>query len=481
MALYIFKRILWFIPGMFFVSLIAFAISYHAPGDPLDVIRAEVERTDPENPEKEAAIIQQWRAKLGLDLPVFYLSLASLSTPSPLLSAQLTPEERVALKRLAFQSGNAANSRLLHMSYESLWQVLASDTGAIEERKRELALVRINALKTADSQEEIQQLMDEIRNLKILDPMFNQKYHQTDKLFRKWRIETSVWRSWTPTIHFHPDNQYHRWLLGDPHGISKGVLMGDFGYSLITKQAVSETLYSRFKWSAALAVMAVLLAFLVSVPIGVWAGARPGSWFDRIVQIKLFLFFCIPTFWMGTILLVVFANPDLLPWFPASGIAPPGGFPPSMTLFDKMISTMPYLVLPVFCYTYATWAFTSRVIRSAVRDNMHQDHIRTAKAKGLPLPQIAFKHALKNALLPAITVFAEVFPMAVGGSVIVETIFSIPGMGFETVQAALNRDYPVIIAACTFSALLTMSGTLVADILYTMADPRIKLKGGNNG
>ena len=110
-----------------------------------------------------------------------------------------------------------------------------------------------------------------------------------------------------------------------------------------------------------------------------------------------------------------------------------------------------------------------------------QDHIRTAKAKGLPLPRIAFKHAFRNALLPAITVFSEVFPMAVGGSVIIETIFNIPGMGFETVQAVLNRDYPMIVAVCTLSALLTMTGFLMADILYAFADPRIKLKGAENG
>lgn len=479
MAFYLIKRILWFIPGVFLISLIAFAISHNAPVDPLEFIRAEIERSDTENPEREAYILNQWRIKLGLDLPVFYLSLSSLSEPSAQLSSNLSQEEAAALKRLSFQSGNAANSRLMHMSYDGMWQVLADDTGNIVEQKRELAMVRINALRTADSEDKIQQLLNEIRKLQILNPAFNKKLLQTDQLFRKWRIESTVWKSWTPTIQFHPDNKYHRWLWGDPHGLSKGVLHGDFGYSLITKQAVSYNLMSKFKWSACLAMVSVLLAFLISVPVGVWAGARPDSWFDRIVNFKLFLLYCIPGFWMGTMLLVIFANPDVLPWFPASGIAPPGGFPSSMGWFDKLWASIPYLTLPLVCYTYASLAFTSRIIRGAVRDNMLQDHIRTAKAKGLPLPRIAFKHAFRNALLPAITVFSEVFPMAVGGSVIIETMFSIPGMGFETVQAALGRDYPVIVAACTLSALLAMIGTLIADILYTMADPRIKLKGTN--
>ncbi|MFM7767732.1 MAG: ABC transporter permease, partial [Bacteroidota bacterium] len=411
----------------------------------------------------------------------FYLSFTSLSTPAAAITSNLSDEERIALKRLSFVSGNILNSKLLQSSFSGLWQVLADDTGRIEEKKRELALVRVNTLKTADSEEKIQMLMDDVRKLQILDPIFQRQYQNSDKLFRNWRIETTVWKSWTPTFQIHLDNKYHRWLFGDPYGISNGAIHGDFGRSLITKLPVSETIFSRFKWSATLAILSILIAFTVSVPIGVWAGVRPGSWFDKIANLKIFVLYCIPGFWMGTLLLMLFANPDALPWFPASGVAPPGGFPIGIGFFDKMVATLPYLVLPVCCYTYASFAFTSRIIRGSIRDNMMQDHIRTAKAKGLPLPKIAFNHAFRNALLPAITVFSEVFPMAISGSVIIETIFNIPGMGFETVQAVLNRDYPMIVAICTLSALLTMTGFLVADILYAIADPRIKLKGATNG
>lgn len=481
MTIYLVKRLLWFIPGVFIITLLAFAISVNAPGDPLDVYKSELEKIDTENREQEALIIRQWREKLGLDLPVFYLSLTSLSAPSGVLTSNLSDQERLAMKRLSFASGSAVNSKLLQSSFAGMWQVLADDTGRIEEKKRELALVRINSLKTADSEDKIQLLMDEVRKLQIIDPLFQRQYQNSDKLFRNWRIETTVWKSWIPTLQIHLDNKYHRWLFGDPHGLSKGVIRGDFGKSLITKLPVSDTILSRFKWSAAMAFISIVIAFMVSVPIGVWAGARPGSWFDRIVNVKLFILYCIPGFWMGTLLLMLFANPDTLPWFPASGVMPPGGFPKGIGLWDKLIATVPYLILPICCYTYASFAFTSRIIRSSIRDNMMQDHIRTAKAKGLPLPRIAFKHAFRNALLPAITVFSEVFPMAVGGSVIIETIFNIPGMGFETVQAVLNRDYPMIVAVCTLSALLTMTGFLMADILYAFADPRIKLKGAENG
>lgn len=480
MVKYTLTRLLWFFPGVFIVSLLAFVISVNAPGDPVDLMMADENEADMDEPGMEATIRKQWRARLGLDLPLFYISLTSMSSPTSAMTSNMTPEERGAVSKLAFISGNEQNSIILHQSFAMMWDILTADTGRVAETIREQALIRINSLKTADSEPKIQQMMDEIRKLRIIDPQFNQRFIHSDKLFRKWRIETTFWKSWTPRILFHADNRYHRWLFGDPYGYSKGILRGDFGVSLHTKQPVSQNLFSRFKWSALLASVSVLLAFLISVPLGVWAGARPGSWFDRIMNLKLFTLYCIPSFWMGTILLMVFANPDVLNWFPASGVTPPGGFPKDAGFITKLKVSIPYLILPVICYMYATMAFTSRIIRASVIDNMMQDHIRTAKAKGLALPRIAFKHAFSNSILPAITVLSEVFPMAIGGSVIIETIFSIPGMGYETIQAVFTRDYPVIVAVCTLSLVLTMTGNLVCDLLYGLADPRIKINRANH-
>lgn len=135
MTIYLVKRLLWFIPGVFIITLLAFAISMNAPGDPLDVYKSELEKIDTENREQEALIIRQWREKLGLDLPVFYLSLTSLSAPSGVLTSNLSDQERLAMKRLSFASGSAVNSKLLQSSFTGMWQVLADDTGRIEEKK----------------------------------------------------------------------------------------------------------------------------------------------------------------------------------------------------------------------------------------------------------------------------------------------------------------------------------------------------------
>ena len=134
---------------------------------------------------------------------------------------------------------------------------------------------------------------------------------------------------------------------------------------------------------------------------------------------------------------------------------------------------MPYMILPLICYTYSSFAFISITARVATLNNMNEDYIRTARAKGLTTNRVIFKHAFRNSLIPLITIFAGIFPAAIGGSVIIETIFSIPGMGFETVQAIYNLNYPMIVAIFTISGLLTITGYLFSDILYAVADPRI--------
>ena len=134
---------------------------------------------------------------------------------------------------------------------------------------------------------------------------------------------------------------------------------------------------------------------------------------------------------------------------------------------------MPYLILPVITYTYGSFAFLSRIMRIGMIEVVSQDYIRTARAKGLGEKKVILKHALRNSLLPILTVFASIFPVAIGGSVIIEVIFSIPGMGVEVYNSILNYDYPMIITVFTITGFLTMLGYLIVDILYAVVDPRI--------
>ncbi|MDG1718812.1 MAG: ABC transporter permease [Flavobacteriales bacterium] len=224
--------------------------------------------------------------------------------------------------------------------------------------------------------------------------------------------------------------------------------------------------------------MSILIAYLISLPIGIYSAYKKDSKIDKGISLVLFMLYSLPSFFVGTVLLLFFANPDTLLWFPESGIKDPISYNPNWNIFnwERIQHQMPYLVLPLITYTYGSFAFLSRIMRVGMIEIVSQDYIRTARAKGLSENKVILKHALRNSLLPIITVFAAIFPMSVGGSIIIEVIFSIPGMGTEMFNAILNYDYPMITAFFTLIGFLTMIGYLVADLLYAVVDPRISYK-----
>jgi peptide/nickel transport system permease protein len=192
-----------------------------------------------------------------------------------------------------------------------------------------------------------------------------------------------------------------------------------------------------------------------------------------VTTVLLFILYSLPSFFAATVMLMWFANPDVLHWFPASGVEPVRGFAPDAGFFERWWERLPFLVLPIISYTYGSFAFLSRIMRVSMLEIVNQDYIRTARAKGLTERVVIYKHALRNGLLPIITVFANIFPVAIGGSVILEVIFTIPGMGGESYNAIVNQNYPMLIAIFTITGILTLVGYLVSDILYAVADPRI--------
>lgn len=185
------------------------------------------------------------------------------------------------------------------------------------------------------------------------------------------------------------------------------------------------------------------------------------------------MLYSLPTFWVATLLLMTFANTEFINIFPASGIQPVTGIPDDANFWETIKLRLPYLILPTIAYTYSQLAFLSRITRVSTLEVISQDYIRTARAKGLSENKVIYKHAFRNALLPIITVFSNVFPAALSGSVILETIFTIPGMGQQIFHAIGAKDYPVIIDVFTLTGILTLAGYLIADVLYALADPRI--------
>lgn len=487
---YILRRILIFIPTLIVITLLGFVISVNAPGDPVErMVKPQGGETGTSAGTKESEK-KYWKEKLGLDLPVFYFSLSSIARPDTLYRIY-DKSEREALDRLVSQYGNWPEIQSYYHSLGRLHNVLASfvpDTSSIKEADKDKLLETTNqlkfeslALRSAYEENVIAAKLENISHLLDAYPFFESIKNDLSECkgnYAAVKAHSSKWKNYIPCIAFYGTrNQYHRWLFGDGGKTSRGLLLhGDFGISYVTRQPISDVIWSKVGWSLFFSMLSVFLAYIVSIPVGVKAAAQRGSRFDRSSSVILFLLYSMPSFWLATLLLMTFANTDVLFWLPASGVKPALGYPEAVSLFEKIRISLPYLVLPAICYTYSSFAFLSRTMRVSMIEAIGQDYIRTARAKGLSESKVIWKHSLRNALFPIITVFANIFPAAIGGSVIIESIFTIPGMGSETIYAIYNNNYPMIIAVLTITGFLTLVGYLVADILYAIVDPRISYK-----
>jgi len=486
MLKYLFRRILLFIPTIIIISLLAFVISVSAPGDPVSRMMSSAESGDVFQSQSAVQLQQQqfWTQRLGLDLPVFYFSMTPASFPDTLYRIH-DRGERSALTSLLYQFGNWKSIEAYHSSLKKVFTDLdqikldsASQKKFSPNEIREAinqARLKIPALLSSSQTNLITIRLYEMQTQFSRYPFFSTELidlQDVRQKFEEMKMTSQSWKNYFPAIHFYSNNQYHRWLFGD--GVySKGLIRGDLGISLVSQMPVNTIIWDHIGWSLLFTLISVILAYIISLPVGIRAAVKHGSSFDRSSSVILFLLHSMPAFWVATLLLLVFANPSVLHWFPASGVTPVSGYPVNASFFEKVKLSLPYLVLPAIAYTYGSLAFLSRLTRSSMLEILHQDYVRTARAKGLTERVVIYKHAFRNALLPIITVFANILPATLGGSVILESIFSIPGMGRETFNAIQNQDYPVIVGVFTLTGVLTLVGYLLADILYAAADPRI--------
>lgn len=257
--------------------------------------------------------------------------------------------------------------------------------------------------------------------------------------------------------------QYFIWL--------GNMATGDFGNSFVDNRPVMSKIMERIPITASIDAIIVILAYLIAIPIGIYSAARQYSIGDRLSTFMLFVLYSLPDFWVATMAIIFLANVEYIKIFPTSGLTTLGS--DNWSLLARMWDRLYHLILPVTASALASFAFLSRQMRGSMLEVIRQDYIRTARAKGLKEKTVVLKHALRNSLIPIITLLGGILPGLIGGSVIVETIFSIPGVGQLAFQALISRDYPLIMAELVLSAVLTMLGLLVVDILYAFVDPRI--------
>ncbi|GMQ77719.1 MAG: ABC transporter permease [Anaerolineae bacterium] len=280
--------------------------------------------------------------------------------------------------------------------------------------------------------------------------------------------------------------QYVIWLVGndwmmvdsdgdgidDSKGQRQGILRGDFGFSFQTRRPVIKEIGDRLPNTIYLVGITLIIVFIISIPIGILSAVKQYSPFDISVTTFSFMGQSIPEFWLGLLLILVFyvwlTNP-----FTGEPLLPPGGM---STLGEEfsILDRAKHLILPVTMGLVGWVAWYSRFLRSSMLDVIHQDYIRAARAKGLRERTIRYQHALKNAAIPLITMFALDIPYIFAGTIYVELLFSWPGMGRLYYQAATGRDYPVLMAILIIGAAIVFISNLLADLGYAYLDPRVR-------
>ncbi len=264
------------------------------------------------------------------------------------------------------------------------------------------------------------------------------------------------------------DKPLHRQYLS---WVSKLVVL-DFGISFSPdRRPVADKILERLPITIFINVLSMILITAAAIPIGVLSAVHQDSSFDKITGVFVFVGFSIPTFWLALLMMILFGVN--LGWLPISGIRSLSY--EYLSPIHSFIDLIKHLILPVLLSAFGGLAGLSRYMRSSMLEVIRQDYITTARAKGLSERVVIYKHALRNALLPIITILGLSIPGLIGGSVIFETIFAIPGMGQLFYMSVMARDYPVIMGILVIGAVLTLFGNLIADVSYALADPRIRV------
>ncbi len=250
----------------------------------------------------------------------------------------------------------------------------------------------------------------------------------------------------------------------------------NFGRSFKDQERVIDHILDRLPITLEINLISLFFAYLIGVPLGILLSVKQNSAIDRLATTGTFMLWSMPSFWVGMLLILFFCNKEFYYWFPASGIQSLHASE-EWSAWRLFTDHAHHMVLPILASTYSSFAGISRYMRTSMLENLRLDYVRTAQAKGLRYRVVVLRHVLRNSLIPIVTLLAGLLPGMIAGSVFIETIFTIPGLGFLGFQSVIVRDYPMAMALFTIAGALSLVGILVADILLKAVDPRIEFSG----
>ncbi|MDO8366153.1 MAG: ABC transporter permease subunit [Saprospiraceae bacterium] len=493
MLKYLLRRTILALPTLLVISFLAFGLGKCAPGDPVVNVFGE-ENYNTLDPAQQAVVYRSHAVQLGLDGPEFYFSLTTAVYPDTLW--RIFPlDRRERLEKLIGQTGNWPAVKNYDAAISKTARAIEALPSSLPQSSRlrnELTfLIRADKLALVDSAlsglnaivKEIPEATFSGSTPRIVSTEFHKPIAQFPELSRALiHLDSAAYilhtqklsdRLLNPALHWHGfDNQYHGWL--------KGFLTGDLG---LTRRRVEVwvDLQSSLLSTLTINFLALLLAYLIAVPLGVEMARRKGRFLDRWGKRSLFFLYSMPVFWLGGLLIMIFTNTS---WghamLPSVYFDVQDAWQPGKTSFgDWWTANAAKCVLPIIILTLHAVAILALQMRNGVLSAIGEDYIRTARAKGVPEEEVYWSHAFRNALFPIITVFASVLPAMITGSLVVEALFGFPGMGNKTFEAYLGKDLPLLSAIMMVAATLTIVGSLLADVLYTWADPRIRFSKEN--
>ena len=470
MGAYLLKRLLLFLPTLVIISWVAFGLSLLAPGDPVIGLCAD-----------QGIMVEGEYARCareyGYDLPPFYFSLSPAAFPDTLHRVQ--PQyRRHMLGSLVALTGNWPEISQYDQQLESLLRKAAAMPDSLNRQQKIDINQTLRELRVAFKPGQVDFQLARLDSMAQFSAYQSYLSQEAGALLQQWAL---VKTRATPQLLIRPDwkwygtnNRYHRWM--------SGLVTGDFGISFKDKRPVGSKLRPALFWTLVLNLSAFALALLLAIPIGVYSALRKGGRMDRFFTVTLFGLYSLPRFWVATILVIFFTSGTYaawMNWFPSIGL---GEIASDASGWERFWVRASHLLLPILCQTYGLLAFFARQMRGAMLEVIRQDYIRTARAKGLKEGVVVWRHAFRNALFPIITVLSALFPASIAGSVVLEVIFAIPGMGLLTFDSIFAADWPVVFSVLILGALLTMLGIWVSDFLYGIADPRVRLgRGEQNG
>lgn len=482
MATYIIRRLLIMIPTFFGISLIVFVVLNLAPGRPGAQQRTELASDAMGSTTQESYRI--FREQFHLDKPTlfntrFLLDTADVTERVHQLagSVDATAAQRIRAQDELEDWGAYAVPHLIAIMNQ------AQAEGEARVRDVAVGMLRLAARRPLvdpfnprpdDQLRALNRAIDLdnalVRNMSYSANAPEEQRQQVVRQWNDWYAERKA------RFHLSPMQKASALFLETRFAnYWSNLLRLDFGVSLVSREPVLTTLIGKLKYSLSLSLGSLLLAYLISIPIGIFSAVKKDSPTDRAMTVSLFMLYSLPSFFVATLVLFFFSQGSdyaALRWFPTGGWQ--SAKANEFTWLKRIGDVLWHLVLPLFCLTYGSLAALSRYMRTGLLEVIRSDYVRTARAKGLPESLVIGKHALRNGLMPILTLLSGLLPAILGGSVIIEYIFGIPGMGLWMIDAIYQRDYNVIMAVQLLSTVLVLVGILLTDLSYALVDPRIR-------